>query len=180
MGCDRAQPDTVLAAPVILPDFPAVAPESCAVLCDATEIDEMLALRIRTLSTEEKREARATDPWVSEMLDRVEALSGEQLLGLHGARREPEHVRSSGVGHALRGARVKLKPRRSADAMDLLLAGRIAIVRSVVRDVDGEVLLGVTLEDDPGSDLGAKGLPGHRFFFGLDEVARLDPADVVG
>jgi hypothetical protein len=177
MGRDRARPDTALAAPVILPDFPAVAPESFAVLCDATEIDEILALRIRTLSTEEKREARATDPWVSEMLDRVESLSDAQLLRLHGARRrELETAHSGGAAGELHGARVKLKPRRSADAMDLLLAGRVAIVRSVERNVDGEVLLGVTLEDDPGSDLGAEGLPGHRFFFGLDEVTRLDAA----
>jgi hypothetical protein len=172
LGRDRARPDTALAAPVILPDFPAVAPESVAILCDATEIDEMLALRIRTLSSDEKREARATDPWVSEMLDRVESLSAAELVHLHGARR------SAGVGDELRGLQVRLKPRRSADALDMLLAGRVAVVRSVERSVDGEVLLGVTLEDDPGSDLGARGLPGHRFFFGLDEVTRLDGASL--
>jgi hypothetical protein len=164
MGSDRARPDIALAAPVILPDFPQVAPESCANLGDATEIDEILALRIRTLSEAEKREARATDPWVRELLDRVEALDDQQLLRLHGAR--------SDQFRELRGARVMLKPRRSADGMDLVLSGRMAIVCHVERSVDGEVLLGVTLEDDPGRDLGAQGMPGHRFFFGLDEVVR--------
>jgi len=31
----------------------------------------------------------------------------------------------------------------------------------------------VTVDDDPGADLGALGLPGHRFFFFADEVERL-------
>jgi hypothetical protein len=171
LGHDRVRPDTALAAPVIVPDFATVAPESCTDLCDATEIDEILALRIRTLSESEKREARATDHWVSEMLDRVESLTDAELLRLHGARRGLEDPNGS---HELRGARVILEPRRSADAMDMLLRGRLATVRDVERNVDGEVLLAVTVEDDPGRDLGAQGLPGHRFFFGLDEVKLLD------
>lgn len=172
LGRDRTQPDTALAAPVILPDFPAIAPESCTDLCDATEIDEMLALRIRTLSDAEKREARAGDRWVSAMLDRVDSLTDAELLRLHGAKRELEPSRQA---DGLRGARVILQPRRSADAMDMLLRGRSAIVRAVERSVDGEVLLAVTIDDDPGSDLGERGLPGHRFFFGLDEVQLAKP-----
>ena len=170
LGRDRSRPDTALAAPVILPDFPELAPESRADLGDATEIDEMLALRILTLSAAEKREARATDPWVARLLDRVEALSESELLALHGARRAPER---------LHGARVKLVPRRSADGIDLLLAGRTAVVCHVQQDVDGQVLLGVALEDDPGRDLGEQGLPGHRFFFGLDEVTVLNQQGAV-
>ena len=129
---------------------------------DATEIDEMLSLRIQTLSADEKGEARETDPWVRALLDRVDALNEQQLSRLHGARRD------------LRGARVKLSPRRSADGFDLLLAGRTGVVCAVECNVDGDVLLGVTLDDDPGRDLGAQGMPGHRFFFGLDEVTLLD------
>ena len=162
LGSDRARPDTALAAPIILPDFPRVAPESCGDFGDATEIDEMLSLRIQTLSADEKREARETDPWVRALLDRVDALNEQQLSRLHGARRD------------LRGARVKLSPRRSADGLDLLLAGRIGVICAVECNVDGDVLLGITLDDDPGRDLGAQGMPGHRFFFGLDEVTLLD------
>lgn len=165
LGKDRTRPDTALLAPVILPDFAAVAPESCRDLCDATEIDEILALRIRTMTVAEKLEARASDRWVSDMLDRVDSLSEAELMRMHGATR----------GRELRGARVILQPRRSADAMDLLLHGRSAVVRAVERSVDGEVLLAVTIDDDPGSDLGEHGLPGHRFFFGLDEVEILEP-----
>lgn len=166
LGADRTRPDTLLAAPVILPDFAAVAPESCAELCDATEIDELLALRIQTLTEAEKREARQSDRWVSAMFDRVESLSEAELLRLHGAKRS---------GRELRGARVILRPRRAADAMDLLLHGRRAIVCGVERNVEGEVLLAVTIDDDPGSDLGERGSPGHRFFFGLDEVELVEP-----
>jgi hypothetical protein len=165
LGADHTRPDTALLAPVILPDFAAVAPESCRDLCDATEIDEILALRIRTMTDAEKHEARASDRWVSDMLDRVDALSEAELMRMHGATRERE----------LRGARVILQPRRSADALDMLLHGRSAVVRAVERSVDGEVLLAVTIDDDPGSDLGEQGLPGHRFFFGLDEVELLEP-----
>lgn len=157
-----------LLAPIILPDFPALAPESCGILCDSTEIDEMLALRIRTLTDAEKREARAGDPQVRAMLDRVESLSAAQLLQLHGTRRC-----GSARYHAARallGARVVLRPRRSADALDILLAGREATVQAVEQDLEGKVLLGVTLDEDPGRDLGAGGLPGHRFFFEQDEV----------
>src|SRR5205823_3905833 len=49
--------DTVLASPVILEDYPRVAPESPGDFCDGTEIDEMLALRVLTLTDAEKREA---------------------------------------------------------------------------------------------------------------------------
>jgi hypothetical protein len=68
------------------------------------------------------------------------------------------------------GDRVLLRPRRSADALDLLLAGRSATVISVEQDFEGGVHIAVTVDGDPGSDLGEQGLPGHRFFFHLDEV----------
>lgn len=165
LGPDRTRPDTALLAPMILPDFAAVAPESCTDLCDATEIDEILALRIQTLTAAEKEEARASGPWVSDMLDRVDALTAAEQLRLHGTKRARE----------LKGTRVILRPRRSADAIDMLLHGRSAVVRALERSVDGEVLLAVTIDDDPGSDLGERGLPGHRFFFGLDEVELVEP-----
>ncbi|EFL37529.1 conserved hypothetical protein, partial [Streptomyces griseoflavus Tu4000] len=53
--------DLVLSSPIILEDHPAIAPESPGALYDATEIDEILALRTAALTDEEKREARGTD-----------------------------------------------------------------------------------------------------------------------
>ena len=42
-------------APFILYDHPQIAPESAGDLCDATEIDELLVLRTRTMTDDEKR-----------------------------------------------------------------------------------------------------------------------------
>ncbi|MFI2200140.1 hypothetical protein ACH47Z_05010 [Streptomyces sp. NPDC020192] len=75
----------LLSAPIILPDFPQVAPESPGDLHDAAEIDEILTLRTMLLTEEEKAEARATDTRAAQILDRVETLPQEVLAGLHGA-----------------------------------------------------------------------------------------------
>jgi len=84
---DPDQRDAILASPIILPDFPQIAPESAGDFCDGTEIDEMLALRILTMTDEEKREMREGDERGRRMLERTEALSTEQLMKLHGVLR---------------------------------------------------------------------------------------------
>jgi hypothetical protein len=76
--------DTVLASPIILYDHPQVAPESPGDLFDATEIDEILILRVLTMTDEEKREMCAADERARRLLERTEALARDQLLGLHG------------------------------------------------------------------------------------------------
>jgi hydrogenase maturation protease len=76
--------DTMLSSPIILYDYPEVAPESPGDLFDATEIDEILTLRILTLTEEEKQAMAAVDERARALLQRTEALAGEQLLGLHG------------------------------------------------------------------------------------------------
>jgi hypothetical protein len=81
--------DVVLSSPIILEDRPQIAPESPGDLFDATEIDEILSLRTMTLTDEEKREARATDPRAAEIIDRVDAMPPELLDRLHGAIRSP-------------------------------------------------------------------------------------------
>ncbi len=80
--------DTLLGSPIILSDYPAVAPESPGDLFDGGEIDALLIHSIRALSDAEREEMRATDPRVREILDRSLALSPEQMLDLHGAVRE--------------------------------------------------------------------------------------------
>ena len=79
---------TMLASPIILPDHPQVAPESPGDLFDGCEVDELLVHSIRALTEEERREIRATDPRVREILDRTDNLPPEQLQRLHGAIRE--------------------------------------------------------------------------------------------
>jgi hydrogenase maturation protease len=79
---------TMLAAPIILEDYPRIAPESPGDLFDGAEIDQLLVLNILSLTDEEKAEMRDSDPRTREILERTEALSGEQLMRLHGAIRE--------------------------------------------------------------------------------------------
>jgi hypothetical protein len=78
---------TMLCSPIILPDYPRVAPESPGDLFDGGEIDQLLVLNILALTDEEKRAMRESDPRAREILERTEHLSEEQLLRLHGARR---------------------------------------------------------------------------------------------
>lgn len=89
--------DTVLCAPIILPDHPQVAPESPGDLHDAAEIDEILSLRTLTLTDDEKREARGTDPRAAAIIDRVDTMPPEVLARLHGAVRSLRPVRPSGT-----------------------------------------------------------------------------------
>jgi len=80
--------DTMLASPIILYDYPQIAPESPGDLFDGTEIDEILALRILTMTDAEKSEMRNSDDRARKMLDRTEALPMEHLMKLHGTLRE--------------------------------------------------------------------------------------------
>jgi hypothetical protein len=77
--------DLVLASPIILYDHPELAPESEGDYFDATEIDEILTLRVLTLTDEEKAEARATDPRAAAIIDRCEDMPEDVFSRLHGA-----------------------------------------------------------------------------------------------
>jgi hydrogenase maturation protease len=76
--------DTMLASPIILYDYPQIAPESAGDLFDATEIDEILTLRIMTLTDEEKQAIGALDERGRALLQRTEALAAGQMRKLHG------------------------------------------------------------------------------------------------
>jgi hypothetical protein len=185
----RGRRDVLLAAPIILYDHPEVAPESPADLYDATEIDEILLLRTLALTDAEKREARATDPRAAAVLERADSLDASTLARLHGTLRTAEDPPwwDPGVdasvspatdtvvvaGHRVaRGSRVVLRPgSRRADAQDMFLVGRTALVEAVLVDVDDRPYLAVTLADDPGADV----MRGHgRFlYFAPDEVEPL-------
>jgi hypothetical protein len=77
----------VLSSPIILYDYPQIAAESAGNFFDGTEIDEMLALRVMTLTDDEKREMRTVDRLARELLERTESLPQEHLLNLHGRMR---------------------------------------------------------------------------------------------
>jgi hypothetical protein len=85
---------TMLASPIILSDYPEIAPESPGDLFDSGEIDQMLVLNILAMTEEERRDMRDSDPRAREILERTEALSDEQIMRLNGAVREFGLVRS--------------------------------------------------------------------------------------
>jgi hypothetical protein len=181
----------VLVSPIILGDHPGIAPESAGDLFDATEIDEILTLRVMTMTDQEKAEARGTDPRAAAILARCDSMSAEALGRLHGARRdldravdggevpwwdadadaraqpEMDAVMVAGVPIA-KGSRVVLRPSRRADAQDIFLAGLTAVVTRVYFDVDGGTHVAVVLEDDPAADL--YGSTGRFYYFGPEEI----------
>jgi hypothetical protein len=211
LGGTADRPNVVLSSPIILADFPEIAPESPNQLFDGCENDEILTLRTMVLTDEEKREARATDPRAAYLLDAVDSLPPEILERLHGVIRSvgpagqgpdqpppqpfaapgdaiptyttvpdeaPTYSDETGGtpwwdpaadasvdpdtdsvlvgGHRVsRGTRVVLRPDGRADAQDLFLVGRPALVEAVLNDVDGDVHLAVSITDDPASEFQA-------------------------
>jgi hypothetical protein len=181
--------DTMLVSPIILPDYPEVAPESAGDLCDATEIEEILTLRILTLTDEEKAEVRASEERARQILERAESLPPEHLMKLHGTirglapsgsepwsawdtwanRAVPQAVQIGGIG-LKPGDRVRLRPSKRADIFDTALDGRMAIIEGIEEDFENRIQVAVVVEDDPGRDLGEMRHTGHRFFFSPEEI----------
>jgi hypothetical protein len=81
---EEGERHTLLSSPIILSDWPQIAPESPGDLFDGGEVDQLLTLSILALTDEEKAEMRASDPRTREVLERTEALTHEQLMRLHG------------------------------------------------------------------------------------------------
>jgi len=84
---EEGRRDTMLSSPIILYDYPEIAPESPGDLFDGAEIDEILSLRIMTMTEEEKREMRQCDDRARQILERTDNLPEEQFRKLHGALR---------------------------------------------------------------------------------------------
>jgi hypothetical protein len=195
--------DVVLGSPIILYDYPEIAPESAGALFDSTEIDEILTLRVMTMTDAEKAEARATDPRAAQIIERCDSMSPDVLQGLHGVLRDPhapadtldardtggvpwwdpaadEGVRPEvdsvviGGVHVSRGSLVRVHPSRRADAQDLFFADQEARVTAVLSDVDGGTHVALVLVDDPAADLHE--WYGRYLYFAPDELEPLDPA----
>ncbi|MEU4340545.1 hypothetical protein AB0H00_04610 [Nocardia sp. NPDC023852] len=194
----------LLISPIILYDHPEIAEQSEGPLFDSTEIDEILSLRVMTMTDEEKVLARATDPRAAEIIDRCDGMTPDDLRQLHGVLRDPHLDRprlipevpegidwwdpladnevrpdSDAVPVAgvlvRKGSRVRLHPSRRADAQDLFFDGKPARVVSVHEDVDGQAHVGVVLDDDPAADLHE--WYGRYLYFTPDELEPLDSPD---
>ena len=191
--------DILLVSPIILYDHPEIAEQSGTALYDCTEIDEILTLRVMTMTDEEKAQARATDPRAAQIIDRCDAMSPDAMARLHGVLRNPhspaglipeipdgvdwwdpladnavrpeiDAVLVNGVRVA-RGSQVRLRPRRNADAQDIFVAGKTARVASVHEDVEGNKHVGVVVDDDPAADL--HDWYGRYLYFSPDEIEPL-------
>jgi hypothetical protein len=181
---DAGARDTMLASPIILYDYPQIAPESPGDLFDSTEIDEILSLRVMTLTDQEKQAVAGVDERARRLLARTDAMAREQLASLHGtirglrpvSRWEPspqkrEMERTLAAGIELKpGDRVVLHPKGKADIFDIALAGKTATIAGIEQDFENRIHVAVTIDDDPGADMGQFG---HRFFFSLEEVEPL-------
>lgn len=195
--------DVLLISPIILYDHPEVAEQSNTALYDCTEIDEILTLRVITMTDDEKAQARATDPRAARIIDQCDAMSPDAMSRLHGVLRDPHRldipaglvpeipegvdwwdpladnavrpeidaVLVNGIQVA-RGSRVRLRPRRNADAQDIFVAGKTARVTSVHEDVEGNKHVGVVVEDDPAAEL--HDWYGRYLYFSPDEVEPLE------
>ena len=84
----------------------------------------------------------------------------------------PEQVMVGGVA-ITKGSRVLLHPHAGGDILDLALQGKTAMVEAIEQDFEDNIHVAVTVDDDPGRDLGNLRQPGHRFFFTLDELEPL-------
>lgn len=188
--------DTLLISPIILYDHPEVAEQSDTALYDCTEIDEILTLRVMTMTDEEKAQARATDPRAARIIDQCDTMSPEAMARLHGVLRDPHAVCGlvpevpDGVDwwdpladtavrpeidavlvngtRVARGSHVRLRPRRNADAQDIFVAGKTARVTSVHSDVEGNTHVAVVVDDDPAADL--HDWYGRYLYFSPDEI----------
>jgi hypothetical protein len=90
--------DLVLASPIILYDYPAIAPESEGDFHDGCEIDEILALRVLTLTDDEKAEARGTDPRARAIIDRCDNMQAPSWDKLHGTMRDVRAIEAEAEG----------------------------------------------------------------------------------
>ncbi len=186
----------MLCSPIILYDYPQIAPESAGDFFDGTEMDEMLSLRVMTLTDAEREQMRHGDPHARAILERIETLPEEQFLKVHGAIRGMRPIRSDGNDEAQgtiepwnpfeerpllqsvrvfgvelhKGDRVRLWPQKKADILDLVMDGKFAVIEAIEQDLEDHIQLAVVLDDDPGRDMGLLRQPGHRFFFSPEEI----------
>jgi hypothetical protein len=182
----------VLAAPIILYDFPQLAKQTEGEHFDATEIDELLRLSVLSMSDDERAEARATDPRARAIVEQAERYGPEDAARLHdGTLTNGGALTNDVVLHdpfaaidmpaldcvfidgtkVAKGSAVRLCPKRRADVWDVFLAGKDATVVAIHQDVEGAFYVAVTVDDDPASDLHE--WYGRSFFFYPDEVEPL-------
>ena len=174
----------ILGAAFVLPDHPAMAPESLGNLFDNTEIEEALLLHVHALSDDEREQISEQDAAVREMVARAEATTPEEIMQLHGRleevgpEAEPGHPNPGETqietdrGVVRKGGKVVLRPAPGGrDLYDTLLAGRTATVERIYFDYDDQIHVGVTVDGDASQELFRE--TGRYIFFKGNEVEPL-------
>jgi hypothetical protein len=87
-----------------------------------------------------------------------------------------DRVRIDGVEYRL-GGRVRIRPAETMDILDMALRGKTGTIAAIEQDFEDHFHLALTVDDDPGKDLGQAGLPGHRFFYRPADVEPLDTCE---
>lgn len=188
----------VLSSPIILYDFPEVAPQTDSDAFDGTEIDELLTLSVLSLPDAERDEARATDPRARAIVERAERFGVTEFARLHAGTLYPEREAPPrpapfsasdpfaaidvpaldcvfvGGAKVMKGSLVRLHPKRRADVWDMFLDGKSATVRAIHQDVEDQLYVAVTVDEDPASDL--HDWYGRSFFFYPEEIEPLGVA----
>ncbi len=173
---------TLLGAPIVLPDHPRMAPESLGNLFDNTEIEEALLLHVKTLSDTERDAIAQQDPAVTEMLERADRATAEDITALHGRlelmdpdpRAEPGHPNPgedevSVDGRTFRkGGKVVLRPGTERDVYDKMLDGRMATIERIYYDYDDAIHIAVTVDGSAEQELYRE--TGRYLFFRPDEL----------
>jgi hypothetical protein len=141
----------MLSSPIILYDYPRIAPESPGDLFDGTEIDEILTLRVMAMTDAEKSEMRQVNDFARRILERTESLGRDHMMKMHGTIRDLrpfeedfssntrlESVSVGGVSLKA-GDRVRIHSKGRADIMDLALAGKTAVIEAIEQDSEARV-----------------------------------------
>ena len=199
-GRRRGQPRLMLASPIILYDYPQVAAESPGDLFDGTEIDEILALRVLTMTDDEKREARdvgraraarsSTGPTPSRRNTGRGCTARCADCERCGGRPDERVGVAAARGADAVGSRARSRRRtdrrqpgaaapaaRAATPWTSSWPGRTAVIEAIEQDYEGAFHVALVFDDDPGRDFGFLRQPGHRFFYAPDEVEPLADAD---
>jgi len=184
----------ILGAAFVLPDHPAMAPESLGNLFDNTEIEEALLLHVQALSDSEREQISGQDEAVRDMIARAQGTTPEEIMRLHGrleeiedkppqqrrdfafgSEAEPGHPNpgesevATERGTVRKGGKVVLRPAPGGrDIYDTLLAGRTATVERIYFDYDDQIHVGVTVDGDASQELFRE--TGRYIFFKGDEV----------
>jgi hypothetical protein len=183
---DAQRANLLLSAPIVLGDFPAIAPQTDIDAHDGLEIDQLLTLGVLALSDAERAEARATDPRARAIVeraerfgqDRIERARAGTMFGVPNERSGLDPLEQLDVPaldcvyvngtKIAKGSSVRVVPKGRADIWDTFLAGRRATVQAIHQDFEDRVYVALTADDDPASEYHE--WYGRAFFYGPEEV----------